>query len=204
MSNLNENDTEYVEKFDKLFEVETVTIEDYNENGDLTDVKNWWSVTNRLIPEHSYPCRNKETAEELCDYLNIVCDEYDLTTKSIEEINTTFVPSALIRLANRINEKLELLEQYQIAKTHELSFELDYLHKCNEVKLNPEIVKTELELSKNPTEKQITAYCEEKYLIEYQNLAVAKAKVGLLGKQLAILDDMISFNKYCVRMELKK
>lgn len=204
MSNLNENDTEYVEEFDKLFEVETVKIEDYNENGDLTDVKDWWSVTNRLIPEHSYPCRNKETAEELCEYLNIVCDEYDLTTKSIEEINTTFVPSALIRLANRINEKLELLEQYQIAKTHELSFELDYLHKCNAVKLNPEIVKTELELSKNPTEKQITAYCEEKYLIEYQNLAVAKAKVGLLGKQLAILDDMISFNKYCVRMELKK
>lgn len=150
MSNLNENDKEYVETFDELFEVEKVTIEDYNDDGDLTDVKDWWSVTNRLIPEHSYPCRNKETAERLCDYMNVVCDEYDLTTEVIEEVDNVFIPSNLIKLANRVNEKLELFEQYTIAKSHELTFELDYLHKCNAVKLNPDIVKNELELSKIP------------------------------------------------------
>ena len=194
---------DYVEKFDELFEVEEVDIEDYDDEGNLIDIKSWWSVTNRLIPEHSYPLRNKEVAENLCEYLNTVICEYALPENVPEKLDLFLMNGSVKDLGEKINEKRELLKTIHIAKAHELSFELDYLHKCNKIKLNPEEVKAKLELSKNPTEKQINAYCEETYERELQDWKVAKTTVSLLNKQLELLDDMISFEKYVIRKELK-
>lgn len=215
MSNLNEQDIakyhddryhenvprDYVEDYRELFQVELCTIEDYDKDGNLIDAKEWYCVVNRLIPEQTYPCRNKETAENLCDYMNVIAEEHDLTLDLPQKLSIC-LNDDFIRLADRINDKQDLLEELQIAKSHELTFELDYLHKCNDIKLHPDIVKDKLDLSKNPTEKQITAYCEETYSTELMNWKVSKTKVSLLNKQLELLEDRISFEKYQIRSEL--
>ena len=58
------NIDEYQEKYDFLFEVEKVQIEEYDD-GDLIDVNDWYSAVNRLTPEQCYPCKDEETAKEV-------------------------------------------------------------------------------------------------------------------------------------------
>lgn len=211
MSNLNEDDiAEYQEKTKNygLYEVEQVEILGY-ENGKKIEPSTWWAVSNRLFPElECYECRNKEVADSLCWELNQLTRDHGLNSELpkpylLEAMRFDEKTHIFESLASRINEKHELLEKIRKAKNHELTCELDYLHKCNEVKLHPDNVKDSLELSKNPTEKQIQAYCENTYQKEFQLWKIAKEDSSLLNKQLDLINDYLSLEKYIIRMRLK-
>lgn len=192
-----------------LYKVNEVTVEGY-EDGEPIEPSTWWAVESKILPElECYECRNKEVAEKLCYDLNFLTRDFGLNNELpepvlVESLRLFEKTSIFESLANRINEKHELLEKFRNAKNHELVCELNYLQKCNEVKLNSDIVKEELELSKNPTEKQIQAYCEITYEREFTLWKIAKENSSLLNKQLDLVNDYISLEKYFIRMELKE
>ena len=158
-----------------------------------------YTVCNKIIGSENYPCYNKTTADELCETLNCLTNDYSLNKrlpaprKSLE----------CHELAEKINEKQEKLNDLQHAMEHELVCELTYAEKCNNIRLHPEQVKEALELTKAPTEKQITAYCEKICKKEYTNLKIAKTNVTFINKQIDLINDYISLEKYILRKELK-
>ena len=62
-----------------------------------------------------------------------------------------------------LDEKEAKIKELKDAINSETLLKLELLHKSNKVKLSPDNVKEEYELSKAPTEKQIQAYIDEKY-----------------------------------------
>ncbi len=92
--------------------------------------------------------------------------------------------------------KLDVLKE---AVNSETSLKLELLHKANEVKLKPDIVKEAYNLSKNPTEKQIQAYIDETYKDLTDDYELAKQNTALIRKELEWIDDCISLVKYILR-----
>lgn len=183
-----------------LYKVEEVEICGY-ENGEEIPPQKWWAVANKLFPEKEcYECRNLEVANKLCEDLNSMTKRYQLD-KMLPEPRKSL---ECHELAHRINEKQNKLNDYQTALEHELTCELKYTEKCNEIKLHPDRVKDALELSKNPTEKQIAAYCEDVYQKEFTMWKIAKANTSLISKQIDLINDYISLEKYILRKELKE
>ncbi|WP_407374527.1 hypothetical protein [Methanobrevibacter sp.] len=183
-----------------LYKVEEIEICGY-ENGEEIPSSKWWAVVNKLFPEREcYECRNLEVANKLCEELNTMTRSYQLDTTLPEPRNSLECHG----LAKRINEKQSKLNDYQTALEHELVCERRYNEKWNEVKLHPDKVKEAYELSKVPTEKQITAYCEETYTKEFTQWKIAKANTGLISKQIDLINDYISLEKYILRKELKE
>ena len=62
-----------------------------------------------------------------------------------------------------LDEKEAKIKELKDAVNSETSLKLELLHKSNDVKLHPNNVKEEYELSKAPTEKQIQAHIDETY-----------------------------------------
>ena len=185
----------------EMYEVKLLKIPVFDqETGDETGTDEKYHVCSKIIGNESYPCYDKDTADELCETLNCLTNDYSLnktlpaSRKSLE----------CHELAGRINEKQTKLNELQHAMEHELTCELTYTEKCNNIRLHPEQVKEALELTKAPTEKQITAYCEETYKKEYTNLKIAKTNVTFINKQIDLINDYISLEKYILRKELKK
>ena len=116
-----------------------------------------------------------------------------------EKIPIQFIQGNVISLAQAINDKHKKLEELADSIENELCLELDYTHKANTLRLDPEFIKTELELTKLPTEKQIQAYIENSLSREYNQWKIAKANTSLLRQQLDYINDHISFEKYCLR-----
>ena len=85
-----------------------------------------------------------------------------------------------------LDEKEAKIKEFKDAVNSETSLKLELLHKSNDVKLHPNNVKEEYELSKAPTEKQIQAHIDETY------------------KDLELLDNRISFEKYVLQLEMKQ
>lgn len=185
-----------------FFQVEEVEILNFDENGNETHAEKWWAVSSKLdVVNNCYPCKDKETAEELCIQMNLLTADLMLEQTlpaplTLENIIGDFEP-----LATLLNEKQEKLEQLRIAINRELVCELDYLHESNQLKLNPNQIKEDLELSKMPTEKQIAAYVEENLTHEYDFWKIAKANTSLIRQQLDLINDRISFEKYVLRMK---
>lgn len=202
MSNLNEADlAEYIEKQSNgLYKVDFIKT---SEDNKVPSVE-YPAVVNKHFPKESYGCRDQETASELCSYLNELTRDYLLNNELPELNNDMPLTHLCCNFGTKLGDKNAHLVKLQEAINHELVCELTYLHKCNEVKLNPDIVKEEYDLSKAPTEKQINAYCEEKFLREFNNWKIAKANTSLLNKQLDLINDSISLEKYFLRVELKK
>jgi hypothetical protein len=98
-----------------------------------------------------------------------------------------------------LTQKREKLDELKDAVNSETSLKLKLLHKANKVKLNPDIVKDELELTKLPTEKQIQAYIDETYNCLTDDYELAKQNTALIKKELEFLDDCISLEKYVLR-----
>ncbi|WP_296882231.1 hypothetical protein [uncultured Methanobrevibacter sp.] len=105
---------------------------------------------------------------------------------------------------NLLESKNEKIKELKDAVNSEVSLKLDLLHKSNEVKLHPDRVKEEYELSKAPTEKQIQAYIDEKYSSLTNDYELAKQNTSLIRKDLELLDNRISFEKYVLQLELRK
>lgn len=203
MSNLNTEDIAVYQEAGGLYKVEEIEICGY-ENGEEIPPQKWWAVSNKLFPEKEcYECRNLEVANELCEELNSLTRRYGLN-KILPEPAGIPMMNDCYNLAHRINEKQDKLNDYQTALEHELVCERRYNEKCNEVKLHPDIVKEKLELSKAPTEKQITAYCEETFKKEFTNWKIAKTNTSLISKQIDLINDYISLEKYILRKELKE
>ena len=205
MSNLNPDEIyEYQEeernKPNGLFQVEEIEIIPV-ENGEEKPSENWYAITSKLDNVNEcYPVKDKQTAEELCDQLNVLTMDLMFDKKLPEDIPINCVKGELISLAECINDKRTKLDELATSIENELCLELDYTHKANALRLDPEFIKNDLELSKLPTEKQIQAYIENTLSREFNQWKIAKANTSLLRQQLDYINDRISFEKYCLRL----
>ena len=98
-----------------------------------------------------------------------------------------------------IKFKRQKLDELKDAVNSETSLKLKLLHKENQVKLNPNIVKEKYELSKALTEKQIQAYIDETYSNLTDDYELAKQNTMLIKKELEFVDTVISVNKTILR-----
>ena len=186
------------------YEVKLLKIPVFNqETGEEIRTDEQYHVCNKIISSENYPCYDKTTADNLCETLNTLTASYSLN-KTLPEPALIKNDSIVYNLASRINEKQTKLNELQNAIEHELVCELTYMEKCNNIRLHPEQVKEALELTKAPTEKQITAYCEETFKKEHTNLKIAKTEVSFINKQIDLLNDYISLEKYLIRKELQQ
>lgn len=185
----------------ELFEVKLLKIPVFDDAGAEIREDEQYTVCNKHVGSHSYPCYDERTAKELCEYLNSLTADLMLEQKlpaplELENIISDFEP-----LAKLLNEKQSKLEELRTAINHELVCELDYLHESNQIKLDHNKIKEDLELSKMPTEKQINAYAEENLTHEYDLWKIAKANTSLIKQQLDLINDRISFEKYVLRLK---
>ena len=108
-----------------------------------------------------------------------------------------------VELTQKVDEKLvekrTKLDDLKDAVNSETTLKLKLLHKANQVKLNPNIVKEKYELSKTPTEKQIQAYIDETYSDLTDEYEIAKQNTMLIKKELEFIDDVLSVNKIILR-----
>lgn len=151
----------------------------------------------------SYPSYDKESAEELCDYLNLLTADLGLTKTLPEAVNVNDY-SELDAFAKIINTKQAKLDELAVAVEHELACELEYLRKSNEWRLKPKAIQEEAELSKLPTEKQVQAFIDTKFANELNMWRIAKANTSLIRQQIGFIDDRISLEKYAVRQRFDK
>lgn len=103
------------------------------------------------------------------------------------------------KIDEKLREKHTKLDELKDAVNSETSLKLKLLHKANQVKLNPNIVKEKYELSKTPTEKQIQAYIDETYSDLTDEYEIAKQNTMLIKKELEFIDDVLSVNKIILR-----
>ena len=103
------------------------------------------------------------------------------------------------KIDEKLREKRTKLDELKDAVNSETSLKLKLLHKANQVKLNPNIVKEKYELSKTPTEKQIQAYIDETYSDLTEDYELAKQNTMLIKKELEFIDDVLSVNKIILR-----
>ena len=108
-----------------------------------------------------------------------------------------------VELTQKVDEKLvekrTKLDELKDAVNSETTLKLKLLHKANQVKLNPNIVKEKYELSKTPTEKQIQSYIDETYSDLTEDDELAKQNTMLIKKELEFIDDVLSVNKIILR-----
>ena len=185
----------------ELFQVEEIEILNFDKDGNETHGGNWWAVSSKLNHEQTFECRNKEVAEDLCRQMNLLTADLMLNQKTPEPLILAEYVEGFKPLANLLNQKSDKLEELRTAINHELVCELNYLHESNQLKLDPNKIKEDLELSKMPTEKQITAYVEENLTHEYDLWKIAKANTSLIRQQLDLINDRISFEKYVLRLK---
>ena len=114
------------------------------------------------------------------------------------------IEKVTIQYNELLKEKEGKLNELKDAVNSETSLKLELLHKSNKVKLHPNKVKEEYELSKAPTEKQIQAYIDEEYPDLTNEYELAKQNTSLIRKDLELLDNRISFEKYVLQLELKQ
>ena len=103
-----------------------------------------------------------------------------------------------------LQDKEEKIKELKDAVNSEVSLKLELAHKANKVRLNPDMVKEEYELSKTPTEKQIQAYIDEKYSSLTDDYELSKQNVSLIRKDLELLDNRISLEKYVLQFKVKE
>lgn len=103
-----------------------------------------------------------------------------------------------------LQDKEEKIKELKDAVNSEVSLKLELAHKANKVRLNPDMVKEKYELSKSPTEKQIQAYIDEEYPALTDTYELAKQNTSLIRKDLELLDNRISLEKYVLQFKVKE
>jgi len=103
-----------------------------------------------------------------------------------------------------LQDKEEKIKELKDAVNSEVSLKLELAHKANKVRLNPDMVKEKYELSKSPTEKQIQAYIDEEYPELTDTYELAKQNTSLIRKDLELLDNRISLEKYVLQFKVKE
>ena len=127
-----------------------------------------------------------------------------LSESNIEKVVTDFGEvSPVTTLSIMVNKKQEKLDELRAAINDELNLKLTYLHHSNEVRINPGL-KDVMGLTKNPTEKQVQAYIEETFKDDFDALKIAEENTKLIKRQLELIDNRISLEKYAIQLELRK
>lgn len=123
--------------------------------------------------------------------------------KMIEELNilkNMTIEDVTAHLDSLINEKSEALNTVNIAVNEHLRLKNEYVAKSNEWLIKPDVIKEELGLSRAPTEKQTRAFIDDKFSDIIQDLNIAEENVKSWKREVDLLDDKISAEKYRVRM----
>lgn len=127
----------------------------------------------------------------------------EFSNLKLDKIVSTGEVSPVTTLAIMINNKQDKLDELKAAINSEISLKLTYLHKSNAVRIDPNL-KDIMGLSKNPSEKQVQAYIDNTYEEDYQLMKIAEENTKLIKRQLDLIDDRISLEKYAIRLELKE
>ncbi len=99
-----------------------------------------------------------------------------------------------------LTEKEKLLKTLNSAINEQVSLKNEYMVKSNLLRLNPDKIKEDLELSKAATEKQQQAYIENKLKDLLQNLNISDENVKHWKRELNLLNDKISLEKFKVNL----
>ena len=118
-------------------------------------------------------------------------------------VNRNGEVSPVTTLSIMINNKQDKLDELRAAINDELNIKLTYLHKSNGIRIKPDL-KDEIGLSKAPTEKQTQAYIDTELQKDFEALKIAEENTKLIKRQLDLIDDRISLEKYAIQLELKK
>jgi len=127
----------------------------------------------------------------------------EFSNLKLDKIVSTGEVSPVTTLAIMINNKQDKLDELKAAINSEISLKLTYLHKSNAVRIDPKL-KDIMGLSKNPTEKQVQAYIENTYEEDYQLMKIAEENTKIIKRQLDLIDDRITLEKYAIRIGLEK
>ena len=110
------------------------------------------------------------------------------------------VDELLSNLNGLIKEKSEALNTLNIAVNEYVGLKNEYMVKSNELRLKPDEIKEDLGLSKPATEKQQQAYIDDKLKDIRQDLRVAEENVSSWKREVDLLNDKISAEKYRVNI----
>lgn len=103
-------------------------------------------------------------------------------------------------LTELINEKAEALNTVNIAVNEYVRLKNKYIIKSNELRLQPDQIKEELGLNKPATEKQQQAYIDDKLHDLVQDIRIAEENVKSWKREVDLLNDKISLEKYRVNL----
>lgn len=99
-----------------------------------------------------------------------------------------------------IQEKSEVLNTVNIAVNEVVRLKNEYAIKSNEWLIKPETIKEELGLSRAPTEKQTKAFIDDKFKNLVQDINIAEENVKSWKREVELLDNKISAEKYRLRL----
>ena len=120
------------------------------------------------------------------------------------EIKST-VPeiAAMVEILNMKNRKIEALQE---AVNSETTLKLDYEHKYNEWLISPELTEKVKEHTgeSRPTVDMKKAYIIEQLKTEYDDLKIAEANSSLIRRDLELIDNLLSAEKYVLNLELQQ
>lgn len=103
-------------------------------------------------------------------------------------------------LSELITEKSEALNTLNIAVNEHVRLKNEYIVKSNSLRLKPDEIKEELGLNKVPTEKQQQAYIDDQLQDLVQELRIAEENVKSWKREVDLLNDKISLEKYRVNL----
>lgn len=99
-----------------------------------------------------------------------------------------------------LTEKEELLKTLNVAINEHVALKNEYLVKSNLLRLHPDKIKEDLGLNKAATEKQQQAYIDDKLKDLLQDLKISDENVKHWKRELDLLDDKISLEKFKVNL----
>ena len=102
-------------------------------------------------------------------------------------------------LEKLIHEKSEALNAANIAVNDFVALKNEYVMKSNDLRINTDF-KEAMNLSKPATEKQQQAYIEDKLQDLVQNIRIAEENVKSWKREVDLLNDKISLEKYRVNL----
>ena len=120
-----------------------------------------------------------------------------ITGKPFDEMTFDDITHDLDEL---IQEKGEVLNTVNIAVNEYVRLKNEYIVKSNAIRLKPDEIQENLGLSKPATEKQQQAYIDDKLKDLRQDLRVAEENVSTWKREVDLLDNKISAEKYRVRL----
>ncbi|WP_458406009.1 hypothetical protein [Methanobrevibacter sp.] len=99
-----------------------------------------------------------------------------------------------------IKEKGEALNTVNVAVNEHVRLKNKYVVKSNELRIKPAKIQEDLGLSRTPTEKQQQAYIDDQLKDLVQDLLIADENVKSWKREVNLLDDKISAERYRVKM----